>query len=224
VEYKNNIKKVVFGVLFNNSFKLLDHWGEIADDILYNSKYFSPQFFPSISSHYTTERNLYNSELGHCLTLTSSNIILTQKIIKNYNDEYNEFQQRIKNYIVPQILTKYNLITSRIGIVYTFEFDQNIIEKFASLYFKPEIKGIQNFRFSKKEATIKGRLLDKNNDFINKIFTVGNIDNDLLGISYDYQYHFQPLRSDIRDDISDFFSKSNIGLQNDIINNTIGIK
>ena len=35
-----NIKQLTFGVSFNHMFKLLDYWGEIADDVLYNNKYF----------------------------------------------------------------------------------------------------------------------------------------------------------------------------------------
>ena len=54
------IKQLIFGVSFKHMFKLLDTWGEIADDILYHNKYFSTQLFTNISTQYTTERQLYN--------------------------------------------------------------------------------------------------------------------------------------------------------------------
>lgn len=56
-EYVNmkNIKQLTFGVSFNHMFRLLDYWGKIADDVLYNNKYFSSEFFSNISTQYTTE-------------------------------------------------------------------------------------------------------------------------------------------------------------------------
>ena len=220
MDYQKNIKRIACGILFNNSFKLLDNWGEIVDDMLYNSKHkqFTANFFPNISSQYTVERNLYNAELGHSFILTSCNIVFTQSIISNFDEEYKEFKTRVTDYIVPKILSKYNLITRRIGIVYTCELDQAKIDRFASLYFKPEIKGIQDFRFSKKESTIKGRLFDKNNDFINKIFTLGNISDSMLGIIYDYQLHLEPPKADIRDEIDNFFTCSKKKFEDDVIN------
>lgn len=47
-----DIKYVLFGVQFNHSFKLLDYWGSIADDILYKSEYFNSEFSSKSQSNF----------------------------------------------------------------------------------------------------------------------------------------------------------------------------
>lgn len=214
-----NIVQLVFGVSFNHMFKLLDSWGEIADDILYNNKLFSPEFFSNISAQYTTERRLYNPKSGHSLILTSNNLVFTQNIESDFTSEYNLFKQRITEYLVPNLLTRYVLVVRRLGIVYTCRLGEAEIQQFASKFFNPSVQNIIDFRFSKKEATDKGRVLSDNTDFINKIFTVGNIADGIQGISYDYQLHFSPLREDVRDTISSFLSNSKTGFDSDIVSN-----
>lgn len=215
---EKNIKELTFGVTFNNKFKLLDSWGEIADDILYkNKKYFSAEFFNNITAQYTTERRLFNSDLGHSLVLTANNLVFTQKIENNYDEEYALFKKRVTDYLIPSILTKYVLVVRRIGIVYVEELNDEGIKKFSSQYFLPSVQNVMDFRFSKKETTVKGRLLAENSDFINKIFTVGNIGENFQGISYDYQRHFSPLREDIRNMIANFLSEADQDFSNDIL-------
>lgn len=215
---EGKVRQLTFGVQFNNQFKLLDSWGEIADNILYkNAKYFSPEFFSNISSQYTTERRLFNAERGHSLLLTSNNMIFTQTIESNYQSEYDLFKKRIIDYLVPCILTKYILVVRRLGIVYTQELNETDIKRFASQYFNPSVQNIMDFRFSKKLGTAKGAILSENTDFINKIYTVGNIGDDFKGISYDYQLHFYPLREDIRDVISKFVNDADKNFSTDIL-------
>lgn len=215
---EKRVRQLTFGVLFNNKFKLLDSWGEIADDILYkNKKYFSPEFFPNISSQYTTERRLFNLEKKHSLVLTSNNMVFTQTIETDYKTEYEQFKKRIIEYLIPSILTKYVLVVRRLGIVYTQELSEAEIKKFASQYFNPSVQNIMDFRFSKKSATTKGAILSENTDFINKIYTVGNIGDDFQGISYDYQLHFYPLREDVRDSITKLVDDANLNFSNDIL-------
>ena len=81
---KDNVKLLTFGVAFSRKFKILDLWGEIADNILYESKYFSPEFFPNISTAYTTERRLYNNDKKHLFLLSSNNLVFTQEIEKDF--------------------------------------------------------------------------------------------------------------------------------------------
>lgn len=213
-----SIKQVTFGVAFNHMFKLLDSWGEIADDILYKNKYFSSQFFSKISTQYTTERTLSNPDKNHHFVLTANNLVFTQTIENNFDEEFELFKKRIIDYVIPEILTKYTLVIKRLGIVYTCEWDEKTIQKFASQYFNPSVQNIMDFRFSKKEATAKGALLSDNSDFVNKIYTVGNVGNSLKGVSYDYQMHFNPLRQDVRDTISSFVNDSYANFTSDIIN------
>lgn len=62
---KELIKYMVYGVTFNHSFRILDNWGEIADNLLYRNSYFNANFFPQISSQYTTQRELNNPKTGN---------------------------------------------------------------------------------------------------------------------------------------------------------------
>lgn len=212
-----NVKQLTFGVLFNHMFKLLDSWGEIADDILYKNKYFSPEFFSNISTQYTTERRLYNPSKNHSLILTSNNLVFTQTIEGDFDAEYEQFKKRVVEYIVPNILTRYTLVVRRLGTVYTCEWNDETIRKFASKYFNPSVQNIMDFRFSKKEGTVKGAVFSDNTDFINKIFTVGNISDSLKGVSYDFQMHFSPLREDVRDTIGTFVDSSYTHFKKDIV-------
>ena len=209
-------KQLTFGVSFKHMFKVLDKWGEIADDMLYNNKYFSAEFFTNISTQYTTERRLFNPEKKHFFVLTSNNLIYTQTIEGDYDKEYELFKQRVVKYIVPEILSKHNIIVRRLGVVYSNEFNEQQIKSFSSKYFNPNVQNILDFRFSKKEGTTKGALYLENSDYINKIITVGNISKDFIGISFDYQLHFTPIREDVRDVISEFLSNANDSFKEEI--------
>ena len=219
---KDCVKQLVFGVSFNHMFKLLDYWGEIADDILYKNKYFSSEVFTNISTQYTTERSLSNPQKQHSLVITSNNLVFTQTIEEDFDKEYELFKTRITEYIIPKILCKYILVVRRLGIVYISEFNEHQLLSFSSKYFKPTVQNIMDFRFSKKEPTSQGKLISDNTDFINKIFTVGNLKNEFQGISYDYQMHFNPLREDVRDVIASFINKADNDFTIDILNNIEG--
>ncbi len=213
---EQSIVQLVFGVSFNHMFKLLDSWGEIADDILYSNKYFSSDFFSNISTQYTTERRLFNPDRNHTLILTSNNLVYTQTIESDYSYEYDLFKKRVIEYLVPNLLSRYVLVVRRLGIVYTCRLDDNRIKQFASKFFNPSVQNVIDFRFSRREPTDKGLLLTENSDFVNKIFTVGSISDSIQGISYDYQLHFTPFREDVRDTISPFIENANKAFYEDI--------
>ena len=219
MSFNQRITQLIFGVSFNHMFKLLDSWGEIADDILYNNKLFSPEFFSNISSQYTTERRLFNPERNHSLLLTSNDLVFTQTVESNFLTEYEEFKSRVQHYFVPKLLSRHGLIVRRLGVVYTCRLNDAEIRQFASKFFNPSVQNIIDFRFSRKEATDKGRVLSENSDFVNKIFTVGNISESIQGISYDYQLHFIPSRADVRDTISSFLANSMAEFESDIASN-----
>ena len=157
-------KQLTFGVSFKHMFKVLDKWGEIADDMLYNNKYFSAEFFTNISTQYTTERRLFNPEKKHLFVLTSNNLIYTQTIEGDYDKEYELFKQRVVKYIVPEILSKHNIIVKRLGVVYSNEFNEQQIKSFSSKYFNPNVQNILDFRFSKQEGTTQGALYLENSE------------------------------------------------------------
>ena len=103
-------------------------------------------------------------------------------------------------------------------MVFIIEVDNKGIDTFKEMYFKNTIRGISDFRFSKKEPTAEGLALSETSSYINKIYTVGHLNGSLQGISYDYQLHFYPLQEDVRENIKSFLSDSLKGFQNDIIN------
>lgn len=207
-----DIRYVLFGVQFNHSFKLLDYWGAIADQILYNNKYFDSNFFSRISTQYTTERSLSNPKTGNFLSLSSNNLVFKYYIVdsKKFKDEYEYFCKRISEYLIPEVLIKYNLITRRVGTVFACEMNIPDLERFSGKYFKESIQGITDFRFAQKEVVSSGQLWHGVDDYINKIYTVGKIDDeeDMRGLTYDFQLYYKPLQQDIRKKCPIFLKKS----------------
>jgi len=218
------IKQLTFGVAFNHMFKLLDMWGEVADDILYKNKYFSSEYFTNISQQYTTERSLTNPSTGNQLVIASNNLVFTHNIEADFEKEYAEFRRRVEDYIVPQILSAHGLIVRRLGMVYVSELGETEMKKFASLYFNSSVQGISDFRFSKKEATNGALLFSENQDFVNKIYSVGNLGDKVQGISYDYQLHFSPIRQDVRDTIGTFMKKAGDEFSADVLSQLGDVK
>lgn len=217
-----DIKYVLFGVQFNHSFKILDYWGGIADDILYKTEYFGSDFFSRISTQYTTERSLSNPITGDRLTLSANNLVFKYYIkdSKKFNEEYKYFCERINKYLVPKILTEYNLITRRIGCVFSCEMSTADLERFSAKYFKENLQGITDFRFAQKEATKQGQLWHGVDDYINKIYTVGKVDDnkEYKGVTYDFQLHYNPLQPDIRNLCPEFLNQSLLYFKRDIVN------
>lgn len=196
---ENRVVQFACGILYSHSFKLLDNWGAIADSILYNNKFFSAKYFPKISTQYTTSRSLSNDACGHSLQLTPNNLIYTHVVQDDFTSELSEFVRRISEFLIPKIIEENSLIVRRIGIVFTCEISDQGIQSFAEKYFKPEFKEVTDFRFSKKESTVSGAIWSNKSDFINKIYTVGAIGENLSGISFDYQAHYVPPRTYVSD-------------------------
>lgn len=216
-----DIKYILFGVQFNRSFKLLDSWGAIADDILYKSNYFDSDFFPNISTQYTTERSLSNPVTGNFFVLSSNNLVFKYYLPKNsdFQKEYDYFMERINKYFVDKILTKNNLVIKRLGVVFACELSKKELESFSKKYFKDDIEGITDFRFAKKGPAKTGQMWRGVDDYINKIYSVGKIDSEdeCKGITYDFQLHFNPLMPDIRIQTPGFLKEALNSFKKDII-------
>lgn len=217
-----DIKYILFGVQFNRSFKLLDSWGEIADDILYKTEYFGSDFFTNISTQYTTERNLHNPETGNFLTLSSNSLVFKYYIPdkKDFQKEYTYFCERINKYLVEKILSKYNLVIRRIGVVFACGLGEDELEVFSKKYFKDDIYGITDFRFAQKGPANAGQLWRDVNDYINKIYTVGKVEgeDECKGVTYDFQLYFNPLLPDIRKNTPSFLKEALNSFRKDIMN------
>ncbi len=215
---KNEVKTLAFGVLFDNSFTLLDKWGEIADAILYKSEYFSSKYFPKISTYYTLERRLFNDELGHEFRLSASNIIYTHIIQNSFTKEFGSFSSSIIKYILPRIIEEFRLSVIRIGIVYTCQIENAGIKEFRNKYFKEEFSSITDFRFAKKEASKEGLSKTDSSDYINKIYTSIPKDDGENLISFDYQHHYNPHKGSISEkEISGVLEDSKTALNNEIL-------
>ena len=206
------VKRLAFGVMFNHSFSILDEWGKIADDLLYSKNKkgigFSPSYFPSISQEYTTTRRLSNEGLGFSLELSSNNLVYTHTIQDDFEKEYAEFVNRVESCLIPKIIEKYELVTQRLGMVFVCKIEEPFIKRFKKKYFSEHAEDITDCRFAIRSVTPEGLLLTSNNDYINKIYTIGNLDNTLRGISFDYQLYFNPRQPEIKGKIAPFFKTS----------------
>ena len=126
-------------------------------------------------------------------------LIYTHVVQDDFTSEFSEFVRRISEFLIPKIIEENSLIVRRIGIIFTCEISDHGIQSFAEKYFKPEFKEVTDFRFSKKESTVSGAIWSDKSDFINKIYTVGAIGENLTGISFDYQAHYVPPRTYVSD-------------------------
>lgn len=217
MEKQMDISYVVYGVIFNHSFKLLDYWGEIADNLLYNNKFFREGFFTNISTQYTTERVVFNKNTGDSLTLTSNNLILKYSIKDKFTTDYNDFCKKINQCLIPDVLVKYNLVIGRTGVVFGVTMNDDELQKYSSKYFKDNVRGITDFKFSQKDTTKQGKYWAGTDDYINKIITVGAVgDAGDRGITYDYQVFYNPLRQDIRSVNDKFLNDGYSSLKNEL--------
>lgn len=215
----NRVAQITCGVLFKHTFKILDIWGEIADYILYGNKYFSPSYFPQISPQYTTERALYNNDGSCSIRLSANNLIYTHSLApdEELDSSISQFEERLTKCLIPKIVNDNQLITQRIGILYTCEVTSVGMEAFVSKYFRPEYTGITDFRFSKKESTVNGALWNDKNDFINKIYTVGSAGPETMAISFDYQMHYCPPRQYIIDQLPSIIKTSKSQMLSEVL-------
>ena len=145
--------------------------------------------------------------LGHSLELTSNNLIYTHTIQNDFESEYKEFISRVEKCLIPKIIDKYALITRRIGMVYICEMDNTSISSFKQQYFSKSSE-ITDCRFAIRTTTPEGLAFSGNDNYVNKIYTVGSIDDAIQGISFDYQLYFQPPQPEITSKITSFFETS----------------
>ena len=208
--------RLTCGILFNHSFSILDRWGSIADTVLYKNSYFNPEYFPEISSQYTTNRHLENPKEGHRLQLNSENLVYTHTVVEDFEKEYNAFVERMKKFLIPEIVEKNDLVIRRIGMVYICEMDTEAVTKFTSQFFKPELSEVLDCRFSKRCTVPQSLTFSGTDDYINKIYSVGNANEKSRGISFDYQLFFNPPIVDIKPRAARFFENSKTAFYDEI--------
>ncbi len=220
IEYKGlKISEITLGIRHKRNFSILDKFGEIIDDMVDNSK-FPKGYFDEISTDGFT-KVVSNSITKNYIKLTQFDLIYRHKVTKDDNEEneLNLFWERVNNYIVPSVIDKYNIRDfSRIGIVYSFEFDdKNFYSKCLENIINNKFSNINSIRFSEKDLTAEGRLFKETEDYINKLYSLA-ITNDIAMFSYDYQYYFKPLKSIFKQcEIDKVIEKSKKALGKDIL-------
>lgn len=218
---KSNISQVVCGIMFSDTFKLFDKWGEIADKILYSptsKKIFGDNYYNRIGDNIGYQRVLTNSETNNNLRLTQSNLVVTHNV---YNNDFDSAYQLLRNimikYIFPEIISPNILMVRRIGVVFSCPMEEESI----TIYKKTIINSdscnlITDFRFSKKEPTPQGLVQKGTENYVNKIISVGHLADSVHGISYDYQYFFLPPNAEAERRLTDIFDQSLKSLCSDI--------
>lgn len=215
------ITQIICGIQFVDSFKMFDKWGEIVDSILSSSnskKLLGEGYYNQISNDVGYQRALINASTHNSLRLTQNNLIITHNVSDTgFEEAYTFVQNMILKYIFPEIITDNYLIVRRIGIVFTCELNNGDITKYKKTVIKNDLcESITDFRFSKKEPVPQGSIQKDNNSYINKIITVGNLDEKKHGISYDYQYFYLPPTAEAYKKSDTLFDLALKSLNNDI--------
>lgn len=218
---KKCITQITCGIQFSNSFKLFDKWGEIADDILSSSsakKLFGENYYNQISKDVGYQRALFNDVTMNTLRLTQNNLIITHNVTENnFDADYNFIKSIVFKHVFPNIISKHILLVRRVGIVFECVLNETQIGKYRKMVISPAFcDSVTDFRFSKKETTAAGSARQDNDNYINKIITVGNIGDNKHGISYDYQYFFVPPNAQADKTSETVFCKAIESLDNDI--------
>ena len=119
-------------------------------------------------------------------------------------------------FLAPSIIEHFDIITQRIGIVYSYLVDEKTSTEIAKNFFKGPIDQQFEFRFSSRDiAPITQTRKDKF-DYINKIYSSTRVAETSYIIAYDYQYFYEPAQSIISDKISKVIESSEIALSKDI--------
>lgn len=216
----NNITQIVCGIQFSNAFKMLDKWGEIADDILYSDlsqKILGKDYFNNITSENGYQRQIFNSKTQNSFRLTHNSIIFTHNTKKDFNAEYNIVKEFVQRYIFSRLIQPNILVVNRIGIVFTNILSNEEMDIFKRKVLSQDLKDVTDFRFAQKSTALAGTTLLDKDDFINKIYSLGGLQEGNKGISYDFQYYFSPPNAQAEKITEDLFKFAFNSFQTDVL-------
>lgn len=217
---QDNIFQLVCGIRFQDSFKIFDEFGRLADDIMYSEKskkVFGEKYFTAIKSVGEYQKVFCNNTNNRSnLRINPSNLIFSCDV-KNFEKDFHFIKKAISEYIVPNIVDRNELNVNRLGFVFLAKSGKETLDKIKSVILnEKESKEITDFRFSKKETTLAGSIRMDKNDYINKIVSIGEIEPAIVGISFDYQMLFMPPRAEIHNLLDSFFKDAFTALQKDV--------
>lgn len=189
----------VVAVRYRQNFSIVDKFGTIIDEILYDKNtFFKPGDFQFVQHTKADEKVIFNQANGNNLKINTSNVIL--EIHKNDESDIEYKKKAFEAFdkqILQGILKKNKIVQiNRVGYINRYVFPiKELAENFINKTIGSTIDNVRdiNLRFSRKypisEAQVKKDVYDYNNSIYNAI---KQSDKDEIFFSVDYQRYFEP--------------------------------
>lgn len=216
----------LIGIRYIRKFGILDRSGEVLDRILDNKEFFSPGYFNQIQTASGAEVVL-SDPYGGSLRINSSDLIFSRQISnqsetsindpKTIQDAINFCKNCASRFLAPKIIEHLDLVTQRIGIVYSYVVDEETSIEIAKNYFKGPIDQKFEFRFSSRDIAPITQIRKDKLDYINKIYSSSRVGETEYLFSYDYQHFFEPAQSIISDKIGKIIEASELALKSEFL-------
>ena len=190
------------GFRYEKTFAMQDHYGKIADSILYHKDtLFGPEFFPNIYSP-PLELFLIDDKTQDKLIINPSNIILDLYCSDKISAiKLDKIEESFFN-IATRIMKEYDVKgINRIGYINRYVFTEeglgkNIIKKTVGKVLD-EVSELET-RFARRYPVPESLLKKDIDDYHNVIYKISKSSNkEDTSISIDYQHYFIPTMLDI---------------------------
>jgi aryl carrier-like protein len=192
-EHKSYIKKIVIGIRFKKTFRLLDNAGSIVDTVL-SDEYFDTKYYTNCDLSHPDQKVLYNKEKHNTLKILASDIILEHNIeTSNFKKEFNNV---IKHYnsMIKKVLHEFEIKNiMRLGLVFEHEYDDSVFtDKILSKVVNSEFAQPKSIRFAYNKP-VQDSLLKKGLDSFYNVIVSTSVNDDGSGLfSYDFQLYLKP--------------------------------
>lgn len=198
----DNLVGIAIGIRFTQNFSIQDHYGSIADKILYSeNSLFGPVVFPKLTTPPSEQLILINEENEDKFVFDKSNVILEINFSENSAFSQDKLKDLINAYedqVIKGILKELSISRLvRVGYIRKYQFDDNeLLDSLVSRVSGDVTQKINdiNIRFSKRIPLGKSVALREKNDYKNSIFTIikkSDQDNKII-ITVDYQRFYVP--------------------------------
>jgi hypothetical protein len=219
---RGKISTLTCGIRYERTFRVSDIAGSIFDTILHSTcTPFGTDFFPKYQEISNQDRMLLNDEREHYFRISTSDIIFQYKIFQEdgLDGQMNWFKNDAMQFVINEILSK-NKIKNIIRIGFMIDHiieGENLGGKILQQLSNGEMNTADQFtlRFGNKDITADGLTKKGVDDYVNRLTTIKENDENKYKITYDYQYYFIPKYDDLKDwDINAFFDKALSKLDN----------